>query len=204
VSERIRPAGPKDVKALHALIESAYRGDSARRGWTHEADLLGGQRTDVESLAALLAMPGQTVLLAETDQGLAGCVNVADLAGRAYLGMLSVDPARQASGLGRRLIAEAEALARLQGATVMEMTVISRRVELIAWYERRGYHLTGRRAPFPMHDPRFGIPLCDHLEFVVLEKRLDRPSAEVAARWTPATARADAGADVRPSPAGPA
>jgi ribosomal protein S18 acetylase RimI-like enzyme len=177
VSERIRAAGPKDVEALHALVESAYRGDSARRGWTHEADLLGGQRTDVGSLSALLAMPGQTVLLVETDQGLAGCVNVANLGGRAYLGMLSVDPARQASGLGRRLVAEAEALARLQGASVMEMTVISRRVELIAWYERRGYHLTGRRAPFPMQDPRFGIPLGDHLEFVVLEKRLDRPSA---------------------------
>lgn len=199
MSERIRPAGPKDVKALHALIESAYRGDSARRGWTHEADLLGGQRTDVESLSALLAMPGQTVLLAETDQGLAGCVNVADLGERAYLGMLSVDPARQASGLGRRLIAEAEALARLQGARVMEMTVIPRRVELIAWYERRGYHLTGRRAPFPMHDPRFGIPLCDHLEFVVLEKRLDRPSAGVTPRWTPPAPEPG----LRPSPAGP-
>ena len=176
MSDRIRPARLADVAALHALVEGAYRGDSARRGWTHEADLLDGQRTDVESLSALLAMPAQTVLLAETDQGLAGCVNVADLGGRAYLGMLSVDPARQGGGLGRRLVAEAEALARRRGATVMEMTVISRRVELIAWYERRGYRLTGRRVPFPVHDPRFGIPLCEDLEFVVLEKRLAQPA----------------------------
>lgn len=177
MSERIRPAGPNDISALHALIESAYRGDSARRGWTHEADLLSGQRTDVEGLTALLALPGQTILVAEREGRLIGCVNLADLGGKAYLGMLSVDPTRQAQGLGRRLMAEAEALAAALGAKTVEMTVIRHRVELIAWYERRGYHLTGQTLPFPMHDPRFGIPQRDDLEFVVMEKRLKAEAA---------------------------
>jgi len=93
--------------------------------------------------------------------------------GLAYLGLLTVDPRRQAGGLGRWLIAaaEAEAIDRF-GATRMEMTVIRQRAELIAWYERRGYRLTGETRPFPLDDERFGLPQTRELEFVVLEKAL--------------------------------
>ena len=93
--------------------------------------------------------------------------------GSAYLGMLSVDPVRQASGLGRLLLAEAErdAAARY-GADRVEMTVIRQRPELIAWYERRGYALTGATADFPMDDERFGLPKRRDLQFVVLSKTL--------------------------------
>ena len=169
-----RPATPDDVPALRALIESAYRGDSAKVGWTHEADLLGGQRTDEAELRDILADASRIILLAEIDGALTGCVQVADQGrGLAYLGLLTVDPARQAGGLGRLLIeaAEAEAAARF-AATRMEMTVIRQRAELIAWYERRGYRLTGETRPFPLDDPRFGLPRTRDLAFVVLEKPL--------------------------------
>jgi len=169
-----RPAAPDDVPALHRLIESAYRGDSAKAGWTHEADLLGGQRTDEAELRDILADASRVLLLAEIDGVLTGCVQVADQGeGLAYLGLLTVDPARQAGGLGRVLIeaAEAQAVARF-GATRMEMTVIRQRGELIAWYERRGYRLTGETRPFPLDDERFGLPQTRELEFVVLEKTL--------------------------------
>jgi len=169
-----RPAAPDDVPALRALIESAYRGDSAKVGWTHEADLLGGQRTDEAELRDILADASRIILLAEVDGALTGCVQVADQGrGLAYLGLLTVDPARQAGGLGRLLIeaAEAEAAARF-AATRMEMTVIRQRAELIAWYERRGYRLTGETRPFPLDDPRFGLPRTRDLAFVVLEKPL--------------------------------
>lgn len=169
-----RQAAAADLTALHLLVESAYRGDSARRGWSHEADLLDGQRTDPEELAALLADASQVVLVAEQDGGLIGCVAVTGKGqGLTYLGMLSVDPAHQAGGLGRRLVraAEAEAVERF-GATRMEMTVIHRRAELIAWYERLGYALTGERRPFPMQDPRFGLPRVDDLTFVVMARDL--------------------------------
>ncbi|EKY27326.1 acetyltransferase, GNAT family [Brevundimonas diminuta 470-4] len=169
-----RPAAPDDVPALRPLIESAYRGDSAKVGWTHEADLLGGQRTDEAELRDILADASRIILLAEVDGALTGCVQVADQGrGLAYLGLLTVDPARQAGGLGRLLIEAAEAAAAARfAATRMEMTVIRQRAELIAWYERRGYRLTGETRPFPLDDPRFGLPRTRDLAFVVLEKPL--------------------------------
>ena len=170
----IRPATLDDLDALHALVHRAYRGDSARGGWTHEADLLDGQRTDREALGAMLASDRQRVLVAEDGSDLIGCVEVTDRGdGTAYLGMLSVDPERQAGGIGRQLIAAAEACAASDfGAGHMEMTVIRQRTELIAWYERRGYTLTGEERPFPATDPRFGLPRRDDLVFVVLAKSL--------------------------------
>lgn len=169
---KIEPASDSDLDALHALIHRAYRGESAKAGWTHEADLLEGQRTDPESLAAMLASESDTILVARDGNALAGCIAVtARPDGLAYVGMVTVDPIRQAGGLGRQLLAAAEQFAVNGGSNVAEMTVISRRAELIAWYQRRGYRLTGERRPFPMTDPRFGLPKAD-LEFVVLAKPL--------------------------------
>jgi GNAT superfamily N-acetyltransferase len=167
-------AGLGDVPALLALIQSAYRGDTARSGWTHEADLLEGQRTDAEALAAMLSDPNFRVLTAAEDEALIGCVSVEDRGeGLAYLGLLTVAPERQAAGLGRALITAAERAARAAfGARRIEMTVIAQRPELIAYYERRGYRLTGERRPFPHGDERFGRPRDPALAFVVLEKGL--------------------------------
>lgn len=170
----IGPARDEELQSLHRLIESAYRGGSAKRGWTHEADLLGGQRTDQEALEAMLADPAQVLLVARDGGGLAGCVSVADKGGGlAYIGLVTVDPERQAVGLGRQLLQAAEEFAAKQFASIRaEMTVIVQRTELIAWYERRGYALTGEHRPFPATDPRFGVPQRDDLEFVVLAKPL--------------------------------
>jgi GNAT superfamily N-acetyltransferase len=167
-----RRATAADIPALHALIERAYRGDSAKRGWTHEADLLGGQRTDRQALAAMITAPDQRILIAVEDGALIGCVHVTDKRdGLAYLGLLTVDPDRQAGGLGRALLAAAEALAVDDfGAYAMEMTVIARRSELVAWYERRGYSPTGEMRPFPYDDRRFGSPVVRDLDFVVLAR----------------------------------
>jgi predicted N-acetyltransferase YhbS len=173
----MRAATAADIPALHALIESAYRGDSAKRGWTHEADLLGGQRTDAAALADIVADPKQALLVAEQDGTPIACVLVKDMGVRdsvrvAYLGMLTVRPDLQAAGLGRKLIDAAEAHARHLGAEIMEMTVINSRTELVDWYVRRGYALTGREEPFPLDDPRFGLPKTQDLVFVVMAKRL--------------------------------
>jgi len=169
----IRPATPADIPALHALVESAFRGDSARAGWTHEADLLDGQRTDPAALAEAIADPDRTILIAFDADTAIGCVEVKRAGtGRSALGLLSVRPDRQAGGLGRRLVAAAEGHARAQdGTTQMEMTVIATRAELIAWYERQGYVRTGETRPFPMDDPRFGLPRVP-LSFVVLVRTI--------------------------------
>lgn len=170
-----RAATAADLEALHALVHAAYRGDSARRGWTHEADLLDGGRIDHAALNDAVSTPGQAVIAGEIEGRLAACVHVADRGeGVAYLGMLAVDPALQAGRLGRRIMTAAEDWARSRfDARRMEMTVIVQRDELIAWYERRGYRRTGEVRPFPATDPRFGLPRRDDLAFVVLEKALD-------------------------------
>jgi predicted N-acetyltransferase YhbS len=170
----IRTATPSDIPALHALVESAYRGDDARRGWTHEADLLDGQRTDPAALREIIDDPGQRILVAVNDTTIVGCVQIArKQRGTAYLGLLSVSPLQQANGLGKQLIAAAEHSARAEfGAHIMEMTVIRQRAELIAFYERRGYSLTGETRPFPFGDERFGLPRTRDLEFVVLARTI--------------------------------
>jgi len=164
----IRSAIPADLDALHPLIQRAYRGESARVGWTHEADLLEGERIDRAMLAALLDDPAERILTAERNGELIGCVRVADLGGaRAYLGLLCVAPELQAGGVGRKLIEAAERTARDGfGATAIEMTVIEGRAELIAYYQRRGYALTGERRDFP-------IPMSPPLFMAVLTKPLD-------------------------------
>lgn len=168
----VRAATDDDLPALHALVERAYRGDSARRGWTHEADLLGGQRTDVEALAETLSDPAQRLLVADEDSAPVGTVTVMLGKPLAHLGMLAVDPERQAKGVGRRLVAEAERLARDHGATAIEMTVIGLRTELTAWYERLGYTRTGEVRAFPATNPRFGLPKRCDLDFVVIKRSL--------------------------------
>ena len=171
---QIELARESDLPSLYTLVESAFRGDSARQGWSHEADLLGGQRTDMAELEEIIADPRQRLLLARDGDVIAGCVTITDKGGGlAYLGMLTVDPLRQAAGLGRDLLAAAEReAAETFGATRMELTIIPQRAELTAWYERRGYVLTGEDRPFPYGDPRYGEPRRDDLIFSVMEKPL--------------------------------
>ncbi|WP_336971769.1 GNAT family N-acetyltransferase [Sphingobium aromaticiconvertens] len=164
----IRLATATDIPALHPVIEGAYRGDSARTGWTFESDILHGPpRTDPARLAAILNSPDDRLLIALEDDKPIGCVQITDCGGgTAYLGLLCIAPLRQAGGLGRQLIDAAEALARDDFATTtMEMTVIDRRTELISYYERRGYTLTGEARPFP-------IPFDPPLSMAVLAKAL--------------------------------
>ena len=184
----LRAARREDAEALSALVNSAYRGDSSRVGWTTEADLLGGQRTDPDALRGFIAAgeaSGDRVLLvheAVQPSGPAGgsaapaidaCVQLERHGDEAYLGMFTVRPTLQGGGLGRRLLAGAEQDARRRwGVTAVHMTVIAQRAELIAWYERRGYRATGETAPFPYGDARFGEPLQPDLHFVVLRKVL--------------------------------
>lgn len=162
----ITTAGRADASALKALLEAAYRGDSARAGWNHEADILDDERTSRAELDALLADPAVTMLTARNGERLIGCVAVTRKDDTlAYLGMLCVLPTLQSGGIGRRLLDAAEDCARALGIAAMEMTVIDSRESLIAWYERRGYRRTGETRPFP-------VPRDPPITFAVLEKPL--------------------------------
>ncbi|UFR06057.1 GNAT family N-acetyltransferase [Streptomyces sp. Go40/10] len=168
-----RDATDADVGALVALVESAYRGDSSRTGWTTEADILEGQRTDPQGVLEVIKGSESRVLTVERDGRIVACCQLEHRGDHAYFGMFAVSPALQGSGLGKIVMAEAERLAReTWGATEMRMTVISAREDLIAWYERRGYRRTGKTQPFPYGDERFGIPLRPDLRFELLVKPL--------------------------------
>jgi ribosomal protein S18 acetylase RimI-like enzyme len=173
MSLSFRAGTAADTDVVVALVESAYRGDASRAGWTTEADLLDGRRTGADDIAAILARPRSRLLLAEQDGELLACAHVADEDGAGYFGMFSVNPKLQNAGIGKQVLAEAERIAREEWQLpAMRMTVIDVRDALIAWYERRGYHRTGKHKPFPYGDARFGIPKRDDLRFEVLEKPL--------------------------------
>jgi len=170
------PADPADLPAVAGLVNAAYRGETSRRGWTHEADYLDGERTDAEALRRDLEAQSAALLLTFRDQpgaDLLGCVWL-EPAGHEtwYLGLLTVRPDLQDRRLGRAVLEAAEAAARERGARRIRITVINIRDTLIAWYRRRGYELTGETAPFPYVETRFGTPRRQDLCFVVLEKTL--------------------------------
>jgi ribosomal protein S18 acetylase RimI-like enzyme len=170
---RFRAATLADIAAVVALVESAYRGDVSRKGWTTEADMLDGQRTDPDGVRALIGKVGSRVVLVERGEDLLACAHVERDGDSCYFGMFSVNPALQGGGVGNATLAECERIARDDWqCRRVYMTVIRQRDELIAWYERRGYRRTGETKPFPYGDERFGIPKRPDLEFIVLARTL--------------------------------
>ena len=168
-----RNAVAADVPSIVALVESAYRGDASRKGWTTEADMLEGQRIDPAGVAEVIAKPDSRVLLVERGQSMLACCHIEMQGTACYFGMFAVSPVLQGGGVGRFMLNEAERIAREDfGCSEMQMTVISIRDELVAWYERRGYRRSGVYKPFPYGDERFGIPQRDDLRFEVLVKSL--------------------------------
>ncbi len=165
-------ASEKDIQDLILLVNSAYRGESSKKGWTTEAELLDGLRTDEKSLNELFKKPGSVILKCTNEKSeIIGCVNLQSEKSSLYLGMLTVSPNLQGGGIGKKLLISSEEFAIANNFKSIVMTVISVRKELIAWYERHGYGKTGESKPFPTGDPSFGIPL-KPLEFIVLEKKL--------------------------------
>ena len=168
-----RIAVPSDAADLVPFVNGGYRGESSKRGWTTEADILGGQRTDEDKIREMIVAKDSRVELAYTDGALIGCVHLEKEAdGSCFLSMLTVDPARQAGGIGKLIMAHSDEIARAWGCRRMRMNTISIRAELLAFYERRGYARTGVTEPFPMNDPRFGLPKVPGLTFVELAKAL--------------------------------
>ena len=169
----IKIATKEDIPHLEKLVNGAYRGESSKKGWTTEADLLGGIRTNQDVLSGMINRGDSIVLKCiNAKNELVGCVYLQNKEEKLYLGMLTVAPDIQAQGIGKKLLQASEEYAQTQQCSAITITVISLRKELIKWYERRGYKATGEKKPFPSNDPRFGLPK-QELEFIVMEKKLN-------------------------------
>jgi len=162
----------KDIPALVALINSAYRGEASKKGWTTEANLLKGElRTDATTIEQLMQTREALFLKYINEENeIEGCVYLHKKGNKLYLGMLSVSPALQAKGIGKQLMNEASGYAKQEGCQSIFMRVISVRHELINWYEKQAYCKTGQTEPFPTDD-RFGVPT-QPLEFLIMEKMI--------------------------------
>lgn len=167
----ITKASLKDVPSLNTLINSAYRGESSKKGWTTEANILEGLRTTEEELTTTILNPKNTILKFTENNQVIGCVLLVEKEQQLYLGMLTVSPELQNGGVGKKLLLNAEIHAQALELPKIVMTVISVREELIAWYKRNGYEDTGAREPFPASNVH--IPIARKpLEFIILEKRI--------------------------------
>ena len=161
----------KDAEAIARLVNSAYRGDYAKTGWTTEADFIDGTRTDATQLMDIINTPKSTILKYQRNGQIISCVELKEMDGRLYLGMLTVEPSIQGGGVGKEMLRASEDFGRNQGCKSVFMRVITKRKELIAWYERHGYTDNGERMPFKFTDPRMGQAK-EPLEFLMMEKQL--------------------------------
>jgi len=167
----IARATREDIPALNKLVNAAYRGESSRKGWTTEADLLDGTRTDEKVIEEFFAQPGSTIFKFVDGGKIIGCVRLVTHGTQLYLGMFAVDPSIQNNGIGKKILLAAEEEARKQNCKSIDMTVISVRTELIDWYKRNGYVEVGEKKPMVFDNPSGGIPKKD-LYFITLEKFL--------------------------------
>jgi ribosomal protein S18 acetylase RimI-like enzyme len=165
----ITKASLQDIPALTVLINSAYRGETSKKGWTTEANLLEGKRTDEQEMTEIFLDPKNTILKYTEKDHIIGSVLLVEKGHQLYLGMLTVSPELQNSGIGKKMLAEAENHAKALGLSSIIMTVISVREELIAWYKRHGYVDTGEREAFPVSEIHVTISE-EPLEFIYLEK----------------------------------
>lgn len=159
------------IPEITNLVNSAYRGETSKKGWTTEATILEGTRISESELIELLSDPNNTILLYQENNKIIGTVLLTHKKTELYLGMLTISPELQNSGLGKKLLRAAEDFAHALNLPKIVMTVITIREELIAWYQRNGYSDSGKREPFPA---AFNDVVLHHepLEFMILEKIL--------------------------------
>ncbi len=163
-----------NVKELEKLVNSAYRGEDSKKGWTTEAEILDGIRVDEKALQELLEKPEVTLLklLSGLDNKILGTVCLELKSPALYLGMFAVSPLEQGKGIGKALLMAAESHALQNNCTKIIISVISTRSELIAWYSRHGYVATGNAIAFDDIEGRFGEPKVAAISLIEMEKVL--------------------------------
>ncbi|HXH75000.1 MAG TPA: GNAT family N-acetyltransferase [Bacteriovoracaceae bacterium] len=146
---------PADAVEISNLLNSAYRGEGSKVGWTTEADLVSGERTDAVKIESLIKEAGSHFILCIDIESkyIIGCVHVKqENSETAYFGMLAVRPNLQANGIGKALIRQVQEFAISKDHKQIRITVINLRDEILAFYNRLGFMFTGREEVFPLGD----------------------------------------------------
>ena len=165
-------ASAEDHPAVVSVVNRAYRGVGYPHGWNTEAGLMSGDRIRLEQLRDDLSanLNAKLMVLREGSHIHASVWIQPETDAQWYFGMLAIDPTLQAMGVGKSMLQAIEQFVTDRGGRRIRITVINVRESLIGWYERHGYTRTGEVEPFPYGDDRFGTPLRDDLNFVVLIK----------------------------------
>lgn len=168
---KISEASDNDIREICILVNTAYRGDTSREGWTTEANFLDGIRINENTLSHYFREKDSVILkCTNEDQKIIGCVYLKKENEHLYLGMLTVAPQNQNKGIGKLLLKASEEMAVELKCKSVVMTVITLRDELISWYKRHGYFETGEKQTFPS-DEKFGKQKFP-LEFLIMQKNL--------------------------------
>jgi ribosomal protein S18 acetylase RimI-like enzyme len=167
----ITQANLADVNELDKLVNSAYRGEESKKGWTTETEILDGIRIDEEALQLLLVKPATTILKATNENGkILGTVCLEVASNELHLGLFAVSPLAQGNGIGKSLLIAAAQHAVENNCAKIVISVISNRVELINWYKRHGYVPTGGSIAFEEIEGRFGDPKVSDIMLIEMEK----------------------------------
>ena len=169
MSEIITQANTSQAALIARLVNQAYRPASDTRGWTHEADLVAGDRTSAEQVALQIS-PRSPVLVALRNGDVIACVQIIHDGPDCWIGMLATLPSEQNAGLGKKMLSAAEAYAidHFMPKRLM-MSVLTSRPELLSFYQRRGYQPTGNVTEYPV-DAGVGEPLISNLQVIELSK----------------------------------
>jgi ribosomal protein S18 acetylase RimI-like enzyme len=164
-------ADASEASAIAALVNAAYRPSDDPIGWTHEAELIAGDRTSPQQVAEAIKRPNSVVLIHREGATIIACVHVEKDGSHGHIGMLAVAPALQTAGIGKQMLMWAERYAaEMFGAEKFILAVVSARRELVAFYARRGYQKTGVVMDYPV-SARAGVPKDPALSVEWLEKK---------------------------------
>lgn len=169
----VTKANSQDIPALNALVNSAYRGEESKKGWTTEASILDGIRINEETLVGYFERAEVSILKCMNESGeICGTVYLELNAPKLYLGMFAVSPTLQGKGIGKLLMQKAEEFAIANYCDHVAITVISSRSELIEWYIRHCYKATGDSIAFENLETPFGDPKTENIRLIRMEKSL--------------------------------
>lgn len=152
-----------DLPNICILVNNAYRGEEAKKGWTFESDFIeGDKRTDKKDLFLLFSNEKAIFLIAKNDKEvITGSVYLEVKNENLYLGMLSVEPTLQGNGIGKLLVSNAIQYGQSLGLKKIQIQVIHLRQELILWYEKLGFIISDKNLPFevPLEFGKPKVPL---------------------------------------------